>query len=154
MKKQLLAPLLLLLLAACSGSAESPVIEITGFFIEGDTKDYSEDMASIPSLKVGDEVTVSLTLDGNGEDLNTFIVKEDQQQLGIKDFDLPNGVSSEKNFTRPEEGIIKLRNTVLKVKMRVQTVADADAILSFYLSSKAECESAQEKIELKTEDKE
>ena len=82
MKKQLLAPLLLLLLAACSGSAESPVIEITGFFIEGDTKDYSEDMASIPSLKVGDEVTVSLTLDGNGEDLNTFIVKEDQQQLG------------------------------------------------------------------------
>ena len=129
MKKQLLAPLLLLLLAACSGSAESPVIEITGFFIEGDTKDYSEDMASIPSLKVG-----------------------------IKDFDLPNGVSSEKNFTRPEEGIIKfedgVRNTVLKVKMRVQTVADADAILSFYLSSKAECESAQEKIELKTEDKE
>ena len=151
MKKQLLAPLLLLLLAACSGSAESPVIEITGFFIEGDTKDYSEDMASIPSLKVGDEVTVSLTLDA-------FIVKEDQQQLGIKDFDLPNGVSSEKNFTRPEEGIIKfedgVRNTVLKVKMRVQTVADADAILSFYLSSKAECESAQEKIELKTEDKE
>ena len=142
MKKQLLAPLLLLLLAACSGSAESPVIEITGFFIEGDTKDYSEDMASISSLKVGD----------------TFIVKEDQQQLGIKDFDLPNGVSSEKNFTRPEEGIIKfedgVRNTVLKVKMRVQTVADADAILSFYLSSKAECESAQEKIELKTEDKE
>jgi len=71
---------------------------------------------------------------------------------------LPNGVSSEKNFTRPEEGIIKfedgVRNTVLKVKMRVQTVADADAILSFYLSSKAECESAQEKIELKTEDKE
>ena len=66
MKKQLLAPLLLLLLAACSGSAESPVIEITGFFIEGDTKDYSEDMASIPSLKVGDEVTVSLTLDGYG----------------------------------------------------------------------------------------
>ena len=158
MKKQLLAPLLLLLLAACSGSAESPVIEITGFFIEGDTKDYSEDMASIPSLKVGDEVTVSLTLDGNGEDLNTFIVKEDQQQLGIQDFDLPNGVSSEKNFTRPEEGIIKfedgVRNTVLKVKMRVQTVADADAILSFYLSSKAECESAQEKIELKTEDTE
>lgn len=158
MKKQLLAPLLLLLLAACSGSAESPVIEITGFFIAGDTKDYSEDMASIPSLKVGDEVTVSLTLDGNGEDLNTFIVKEDQQQLGIKDFDLPNGVSSEKNFTRPEEGIIKfedgVRNTVLKVKMRVQTVADADAILSFYLSSKVECESAQEKIELKTEDKE
>ena len=142
MKKQLLAPLLLLLLAACSGSAESPVIEITGFFIEGDTKDYSEDMASIPSLKVGDEVTVSLTLDGNGEDLNTFIVKEDQRQLGIKDFDLPNGVSSDKNFTRPEEGIIKfedgVRNTVLKVKMRVQTVADADAILSFYLSSKAE----------------
>ena len=43
--------------------------------------------------------------------------------------------------------------TELKVEVCVKTVADADAILAFYLSSKAECESAQEKIELKTETK-
>lgn len=156
MKKLLLASLLPLFLAACSNSAQSPVIEVTGFFIEGDAKDYSQDMTSVPSLKVGDEVTVSLKLDGNGEDLNTFIVKEDQQQLGIKDFDLPSSVSSEKNFTKPEEGIIKfgdgVQQTILKVKILVQTVVDADAMLTFYLSSKAECESAQEKIELKTEE--
>ena len=47
----------------------------------------------MPSLKVGDEMTVSLRLDGNGEDLNTFIVKEAAEQLGIKGFDLPGGVS-------------------------------------------------------------
>lgn len=156
MKKLLLASLLPIVLASCSDSAESPVIEVTGFYIEGDTKDYSSDMASVPSLKEGDEVTVSLKLDGKGEDLNTFIVREDRKQLGIKDFDLPNSVSSEKNFTKPEEGIIKfgdgVQETILKVKVRVQTVADADAMLTFYLSSKAECESAQEKIELKTEE--
>lgn len=156
MKKLFLAPFLPLLLASCFNSAESPVIEVTGFFIEGDATDYSKDMTSIPSLKVGDEVSVSLNLDGNGEDLNTFIVKEDQLQLGIKDFDLPSGVSSEKNFTKPEEGIIKfgdgVQQTLLRVKVSVQTITDADAILTFYLSSKAECESAQEKIELKTED--
>ena len=84
MKKLLLVSLLLPLLVSCSGSAESPVIEITGFFIGDDTKDYSKDMASMPSLKVGDEMTVSLRLDGNGEDLNTFIVKEAAEQLGIK----------------------------------------------------------------------
>lgn len=89
MKKLLLVSLLLPLLVSCSGSAESPVIEITGFFIGDDTKDYSKDMASMPSLKVGDEMTVSLRLDGNGEDLNTFIVKEAAEQLGIKGFDLP-----------------------------------------------------------------
>lgn len=156
MKKLLLESLLPIVLASCSDSAESPVIEVTGFYIEGDTKDYSSDMASVPSLKEGDEVTVSLKLDGKGEDLNTFIVREDRKQLGIKDFDLPNSVSSEKNFTKPEEGIIKfgdgVQETILKVKVRVQTVADADAMLTFYLSSKAECESAQEKIELKTEE--
>lgn len=51
----------------------------------------------MPSLKVGDEMTVSLRLDGNGEDLNTFIVKEAAEQLGIKGFDyrvefLPNRI--------------------------------------------------------------
>ena len=111
----------------------------------------------MPSLKVGDEMTVSLRLDGNGEDLNTFIVKEAAEQLGIKGFDLPGGVSSESDLSKPENGVITFKDgiqyTELKVEVCVKTVADADAILAFYLSSKAECESAQEKIELKTETK-
>ena len=41
MKKLLLVSLLLPLLVSCSGSVESPVIEITGFFIGDDIKDYS-----------------------------------------------------------------------------------------------------------------
>lgn len=53
MKKQLLHRCYYCFWLHVPASAESPVIEITGFFIEGDTKDYSEDMASIPSLKVG-----------------------------------------------------------------------------------------------------
>ena len=57
----------------------------------------------MPSLKVGDEMTVSLRLDGNGEDLNTFIVKEAAEQLGIKGFDLPGGVSSESDLSKPEQ---------------------------------------------------
>lgn len=154
MKKLLLASLLLSLLVSCSGSAESPIIEITGLFIGDDTKDYSKDMASIPSLKVGDEMTISLRLDGNGEDLNTFIVKEEAERLGI-DLYLPDGVSSGSELSKPENGVITFKDgiqyTDLKVKVGVKTVADADAILAFYLSSKAECESAQEKIELKTE---
>lgn len=110
----------------------------------------------MPSLKVGDEMTVSLRLDGNGEDLNTFIVKEAAEQLGIE-FDLPDGVSSESDLSKPKNGVITFKDgiqyTELKVEVCVKTVADADAILAFYLSSKAECESAQEKIELKTETK-
>ena len=114
-------------------------------------------MEVLPVLKVNDEVTVSLKLDGNGEDLNTFIVKEEQEQLYIEDFQLPvQGVSSDKNFTKLEEGIVGFENGVrqveVTVKARVQSVTDEDAILSFYLFSRAECDGAQQEIELKTEE--
>ena len=86
-----------------------------------------------------------------------FRLKEAAEQLGIKGFDLPGGVSSESDLSKPENGVITFKDgiqyTELKVEVCVKTVADADAILAFYLSSKAECESAQEKIELKTETK-
>ena len=157
MKKLLLASLLPLTLASCSDTAESPVIEITGFFINDNPVDYSREMEVLPVLKVNDEVTVSLKLDGNGEDLNTFIVKEEQEQLYIEDFQLPvQGVSSDKNFTKLEEGIVGFENGVrqveVTVKARVQSVTDEDAILSFYLFSRAECDGAQQEIEFKTEE--
>lgn len=159
MRKLLFASLLPLLLASCSGSAESPVIKITGFFVNDDTKDYSQEMEFMPLLEVNDEVTVELQLDGNGEDLNTFIVQGEDQQLSIeKLFDLPDwGVSSDKNFTKLDQGIVGFENGVrqakLKVKAKVKSVTDDDATLVFYLFSRAECEGAQEELELKTEQK-
>lgn len=148
--------LLLPLLAACSGSAPSPVIKITGLYISGDEKDYAQEQSAMPSLKVGDEVLVSLKLDGNGEELNTFIVQDGNEQLRIEEFDLPKaGVSDDKNFTKLDEGIVGFENgvhrTELKVRAKVQTVKSEDATLTFYLFSRAECDGAQQEVEMKIE---
>lgn len=156
MKKLLPLLLLSLSLAACTDSAPSPVIKITGLFLNGDEKDYAKEQSSMPSLKVGDEVLVSLQLDGNGEDLNTFIVQDGDQQLKIEEFDLPKaGVSTDKNFTKLDEGIVGFENgvkqTEVKVKAKVKAVNDEDATLLFYLFSRAECEAAKQEVDMKTE---
>lgn len=149
--------LLLLLLAGCSQSAPSPTIKITGLFVNGDEKDYAQEISSMPSLKIGDEVLVSLKLDGNGEELNTFIVQDGaDQQFKIEAFELPEaGVSTDKNFTKLDEGIVGFENGVhqtdLKVKAKVNTVKGKDASLIFYLFSRAECDGAQQEVEMKTE---
>lgn len=156
MKKLFPLLLLSLSLAACTDSAPSPVIKITGLFLNGDEKDYAKELSSMPSLKVGDEVLVSLNLDGSGEDLNTFIVQDDDQQLKIEEFDLPKaGVSTDKNFTRLNEGVVGFENGVkqaeVKVKAKVKAVNDEDATLLFYLFSRAECEAAKQEVDMKTE---
>ena len=157
MRSLLSCLLLLVLLAGCSQSAPSPVIQITGLFVNGDEKDYAQELSSMPALKAGDEVLVSLRLDGNGEELNTFIVQDgDDQQFKIEAFELPAvGVSNDKNFTKLDEGIVGFENGVrqtdLKVKAKVSIVKDEDASLIFYLFSRAECDGAQQAVEMKTE---
>lgn len=156
MKKLLPFLPLLLLLAACSNSAPSPVIKITGLFLNGDEKDYAKEQSSMPSLKVGDEVLVSLQLDGSGEELNTFIVQDNDQQLNIEEFYLPEtGVSTETNFTDLDKGVVGFENgvkqTELKVKAKVKAVNDEDATLLFYLFSRAECDGDQKEVDMKME---
>lgn len=156
MKKLLSHLLLLFLLVACSGTAPSPVIEITGLYINGGEKDYAHELSSMPTLKVNDEVLVSLKLDGSGEELNTFIVQDGNQQLKIEEFVLPEaGISDDKNFTKLDEGIVGFENgvrqTELKVKAKVKTVKGEDATLVFYLFSRAECEADKQEVEMKTE---
>ena len=131
MKKKVLF-LLPLFLGACSDSGESPVITIEKLYVkvdqgDGETirEDYANRMSEMPALKVGDKVDAFLVLDGNGAEL--------------KSFQLQNG----------EEGVTK---TKVLVHATVEHVdKNGDVQLSFYLSSKAECEGAQEVIDLKTE---
>lgn len=155
MRKLYSSWLLLLLLAACSDSAPSPVIEITGLYVNDDEKDYAQELSLMPTLKVGDEVLVSLQLDGNGEELNSFIARDDNKQLTIKMPDLPKaGISDEPGLTKPDEGIFVFKNGVrqmeLEIKAKVKAVKDEDAILVFYLSSRAECEADKAEVDMKT----
>ena len=140
MKKRVLL-LLPLFLGACSDSGESPVIKIEKLYAKiesdgentsSDEKDYANQREELPALKVGDEVKAFLLLDGNGAE-----------------------VSTEGNLTDVEKGQLRFKDGVSKAKIMViatikQVDKNGDVKLEFYLSSKAECEGAQEEIGLKT----
>ena len=143
MKKRVLL-LLPLFLGACSDSGESPVIKI----------DYANQREELPALKVGDEVKAFLLLDGNGAELKTFKLQNDDE-VDTKLFYEQTEVSTEGNLTDVEKGQLRFKDGVSKAKIMViatikQVDKNGDVKLEFYLSSKAECEGAQEEIGLKT----
>ena len=106
------------------------------------------------SLKVGDEVKAFLLLDGNGAELKTFKLQNDDE-VDTKLFYEQTEVSTEGNLTDVEKGQLRFKDGVSKAKIMViatikQVDKNGDVKLEFYLSSKAECEGAQEEIGLKT----
>ncbi|WP_277134586.1 DUF5035 domain-containing protein [Bacteroides congonensis] len=162
MKKRVLL-LLPLFLGACSNSGESPVIKIEKLYVKAESdsdsakeEDYANKMDELPALKVGDEVKALLLLDGNGAELKTFkLQKDNDEALDTKLNYEKNEVSTEGNLTDEENGQLRFKDGVTQTKVLVQATIkqvdkNGDVRLEFYLSSKAECEGAQEEIGLKT----
>ena len=162
MKKRVLL-LLPLFLGACSNSGESPVIKIEQLYVKAESdsdsakeEDYANKMDELPALKVGDEVKALLLLDGNGAELKTFkLQKDNDEALATKLNYEKNEVSTEGNLTDEENGQLRFKDGVTQTKVLVQATIkqvdkNGDVRLEFYLSSKAECEGAQEEIGLKT----
>lgn len=161
MKKGLLF-LLPLLLGACSAKEESPVIKVEKLYVslegeEGEnekSKNYAGNLDQLPVLEPGDKVDAYLSLDGNGAELKTFKLLNEGEVL--TDLVYEEGeVTSEGNLTNKEKGQLRFKDGVTKSKVLVQAAVEkvdqnGDVKLSFYLSSKAECEGAQEVIDLKT----
>lgn len=149
-----------LLLGACSDSPSSPDIRITNFYVNGDEKvDYAKDMESLPPLHVNDEVTMSLNLDGNGEELNTFLVHEDMEEgsatsVKIAFLDLADAqLSQDKEFTDKEQGKLGFIDGVsrmnFKITAKVFRVTNDKVLLKLYLFSKpVDCEGAKLELEL------
>lgn len=153
MKKRILF-LLPLFLGACSKSEESPLIKVEKLYISDDAEvNYANDMEALPALKDGDEVTAGLLLDGNGSELKTFSLEKDGQ-IDTKINYQSTEVSTEGNLTDEEQGRLRFKDGVTQTHVMVKATAHVDkegnAKLIFYLSSKAECEGAQEAIYLKT----
>lgn len=164
MKKRVLF-LLPLFLGACSDSGESPVITIEKLYVDvnsGDEEsdqvsekiDYANQMDKLPALKVGDQVDAILSLDGNGAELKTFKLQNDEA-VAAKLIYNKTEVSTEGNLTDTEKGQLRFKDGVTQTRVKVLATIEhvdknGDVKLAFYLSSKAECEGAQEEIGLKT----
>ena len=162
MKKRVLL-LLPLFLGACSDSGESPVIKIEKLYAKiesdgentsSDEKDYANQREELPALKVGDEVKAFLLLDGNGAELKTFKLQNDEAVKAELRYEKAE-VSTEGNLTDEEKGQLRFKDGVTQTRVMVKATIEhvdknGDVKLEFYLSSKAECEGAQEEIGLKT----
>lgn len=161
MKKGLLF-LLPLLLGACSAKEESPVIKVEELYISLDgeegiiekSENYAGKLDQMPALEPGDKVDAYLSLDGNGAELKAFRLLNDGEVL--TDLIYEEGeVTSEGNLTNKEKGQLRFKDGITRTKILVQAAVEkvdknGDVKLSFYLSSKAECEGAQAVIDLKT----
>lgn len=160
MKKRVLL-LLPLFLGACSNSGESPVIKIEKLYVKADSdtdsakeEDYANKMDELPALKVGDKVNAFLLLDGNGAELKTFKLKN-EGEVDTKLIYEKTEVSTEGNLTNEDDGQLRFKDGVTQTRIMVRATIEhvdknGDVRLEFYLSSKAECEGAQEEIGLKT----
>ena len=165
MKKRVLL-LLPLFLGACSDGGESPIIKIEKLSVKVDSdnidsdnnsvegEDYANKMDNLPTLKVGDEVEALLLLDGNGAELKTFKLQNDEE-LATKLIYKEEEVSTEGNLTDEDKGQLRFKDGVTQSQVIVQATIEhvdenGDVKLEFYLSSKAECEGAEEVIGLKT----
>ena len=124
MKKRVLL-LLPLFLGACSNSGESPVIKIEKLYakIESDgentssgEKDYANQRDELPALKVGDEVKALLLLDGNGAELKTFRLQNDDE-VDTKLIFEKTEVSTEGNLTDVEKGQLRFKDGVSKAEL-------------------------------------
>ena len=144
MKKRVLL-LLPLFLGACSDSGESPVITIERLYVNTDPdsedskgEDYTNQKDNLPALKVGDKVNAFLLLDGNGAELKTFKLQNDDE-VDTKLFYEQTEVSTEGNLTDVEKGQLRFKDGVSKAKIMViatikQVDKNGDVKLEFYLS--------------------
>lgn len=161
MKKLLTFFLPLLLLTACSSSVPSPIIKMTGLYVNDDGVDYAQRLSELPALKVDDEMDIQLGLDGNGEELNTFLVdtSEVKKEKVVIVFDelSEETLSKDKEFTDKENGklgfIDGVSQTVVGVKAKVCKVTPEGVAFRFYLFSKGDCEGAKYELKINTAEK-
>lgn len=139
MKKIVLSLLPLLFFCGCTDSeSDRPVMEIVGVFIEGDEDEinYAEKYNRMPSLCKGDKVDILIELDGNGNDLYSFIVESIGDGLKTVVFFQLDEISEElskENQLIFNDGISK---TGLTVKAEILKDQDGEQLLFFFLNSK------------------
>ena len=85
-----------------------------------------------------------------------LINKVKSKCCGIKGYEKAE-VSTEGNLTDEEKGQLRFKDGVTQTRVMVKATIEhvdknGDVKLAFYLSSKAECEGAQEEIGLKTKE--
>ena len=145
---------IILFLCACDNTTESPQIAVEQLYLNGDkTNNLASFKDEMPALSVNDELEIALYLDGMGAELQTFKLEKDDE-LETELYYRQSIVTSEGNLTDKEKGRLRFADGVMQTFIMINAVVkevedDNTVKLSFYLSSKAECESAQQELTLR-----
>lgn len=131
----------ILFFAGCSdGDADEPVIEIKTIYLN-DNSDKNYAVFTLPVLHVGDELSISMKLNGNGKDLKSFFVVLDENQAAtlLNMAYAEDEVSSDPNFTDPKSGKLgftdNVETTDIVVKVKITSINEEENSLSFYLNT-------------------
>ena len=154
MKKYSLLFLSVFFIFACSDDkTDMPRLELYSISLNGGDEDYSRNLKEILPLSSGDYIDVSFLLNGNGADLKTFVVKNENTNFKTTLFFEGDQISDE--FSNLSEGILgyrdDIRETWVTVKLKVKAAKKEKNTISFYLNSKApDCEGAVYHLDLET----
>ncbi|MDL2247835.1 DUF5035 family protein [Bacteroides sp. OttesenSCG-928-J23] len=158
MKKLLVLYIFSLLFLGCADSIpDMPQMEITGIYISGDENEtnYANKYHTMPILRPGDEVDILFDLKGNGNDLRTFIVSNENSNIQTSMWFMADEVSDE--FSDFDKGnlvfVDGVSETGLTVKAKITGASDDASLLTFYLFSKATaCSGAELRLAFTIED--
>ncbi|NDV65056.1 DUF5035 family protein [Bacteroides sp. 224] len=151
MKNQLILILFSILLYGCSeAEAETPILELTGVYTNESDTNYANTLDQLPTLSVGDEIDISFYLNGNGNNLRSFVLKNNNSAIKTKFFFYGDDISDDfSDLTNGVVGFVDIPETEIAVKATILEVTEENPVLSFYLSSKAvNCEGASFKLEI------
>lgn len=157
MRNLLIICLFFILATGCKDSqSDMAIMEIVGVYIDGDENNvnYANQFHRMPALGQGDAVDILFSLRGNGNDLHSFIVTNENNDVKTTLFFMGDEVS--KDFSDFDQGVLVfvdgVSETGLTVKAIVTDPAEGSRPVSFYLFSKAtDCKGAHIELKIPTE---
>ncbi|MCD7902135.1 MAG: DUF5035 family protein [Bacteroides sp.] len=139
MKKVFVLCFFFIFLFGCStDDSDTPILKLIGVYVNDDDTNYAKYPERLPPLSVSDEVDISFSLNGNGNYLRTFVMRNENSNITTTMFFYVDDVSDE--LTDIENGLLAFKDieeTNVAIKAIVTSLSEEDPSLSFFLSSKA-----------------
>ena len=158
MIKNFIYTTLLVFLCGCASTGESPSIAISSVSINGEMQGgYTYRSDKTIELEEGDELELTLLLNGNGGDLQAFSMAFNEGALNAELIYDNNTISKEGNLSDPTNGHLRFMDGVTKTEVLVmstiETVSedDEEIVISFYLSSNSVNEGVRKVVTLKSD---
>ena len=158
MIKNYILILFVLFLWGCTSVNDTPTINISLVSINGEIQNnYNLNNEEFIKLETGDELGLTLVLNGHGNELQTFNMSLTDDDLNAELLYDTKSVTTEGNLSDPANGRLRFTDGVTRTEVSLISTIDSitydgqDIIISFYLSSATSSEGAMQMVTLKVD---